>query len=81
MITVSPEGHKPKPHPRRGKKQDLPAAVPEIAQEPVHYCEDQRGRISRRAYAFYAERGYREGCALQDWLDAEREILSREQPA
>jgi hypothetical protein len=26
------------------------------------------------------ERGYRDGCALQDWLDAEREILSREQP-
>ncbi|MBI3806913.1 MAG: DUF2934 domain-containing protein [Nitrospirae bacterium] len=26
------------------------------------------------------ERGFRDGCALQDWLDAEREILSREQP-
>jgi hypothetical protein len=27
------------------------------------------------------DRGYRDGCALQDWLDAEREILSREQPS
>ena len=80
MITASPEGHKPKAHPRRGKKRDLPAAVPEIAREPVHSCEDLHDRISRRAYALHAERGYRDGCALQDWLDAEREIVSREQP-
>jgi Protein of unknown function (DUF2934) len=79
MIMASPEAHKPKPQPRRGKKQDLPAAVPEVAREPVHYCEDLHDRISRQAYAFYAERVYRDGCALQDWLDAEREILSREQ--
>jgi len=81
MITVSPEAHKPKAHPRRGKKQDLPVAAPEIAREPVHYCDELHDRISQRAYAFYAERGYRDGCALQDWLDAERETLSREQPA
>jgi hypothetical protein len=81
MITASPEAHKPKALPRRVKKQDLPAAVPEVAREPVHYCEDLQERISQRAYAFYAERGYRDGCALQDWLDAEQEILSREQPA
>ena len=81
MITESPEAHKPKPHPRRGKKQDLPAAEQESAAEPVRYGEDLHDRISRRAYVFYVERGYRDGCALQDWLDAEREILSREQPA
>jgi len=28
----------------------------------------------------YAERGYRTGCALEDWVDAEREILIREFP-
>lgn len=33
--------------------------------------------IASRAYALYEERGYRQGCDLQDWLDAEREILSR----
>ncbi len=37
-------------------------------------------RIAARAYALYQERGYRQGCDLQDWVDAEREILSR-QPA
>ena len=81
MSMASPEAHKPKSRPRRGKTQDLPPAAPEVAQEPVHYCEDQSERISQRAHAFYVDRGYRDGCALQDWLDAEREILSREQPA
>jgi len=33
-------------------------------------------RIATRAYALYRARGDRQGCALQDWLDAEREILS-----
>ncbi|WP_455245302.1 DUF2934 domain-containing protein [Petrachloros mirabilis] len=35
-------------------------------------------RIALRAYALYEERGYRHGWDLQDWLDAEREILSHE---
>ena len=81
MIMTSPEAHTPKSRPGRGKIQDLPPVAPEVAQELVHYCEDLPDRISQRAYALYVERGYRDGCALQDWLDAEREILSREQPA
>jgi len=36
--------------------------------------------IATRAYALYEARGHRNGCDLQDWLDAEQEILSR-QPA
>jgi hypothetical protein len=43
--------------------------------------EDLRARIANRAYVVYVERGYRHGCALEDWLDAEREILSRQLPA
>lgn len=33
-------------------------------------------RIAKRAYALYLERGCREGCDVQDWVDAEREILT-----
>ncbi|WP_455389585.1 DUF2934 domain-containing protein [Petrachloros mirabilis] len=33
--------------------------------------------MTARAYELYAQRGYRDGCALEDWLDAEREILGR----
>lgn len=81
MTMASPEAHKPKSRLRRGKTQDLPPAAPEVAREPVHYCEDLSNRISQRAHAIYVDRGYRDGCALQDWLDAEREILSLKQPS
>jgi hypothetical protein len=36
--------------------------------------------IAKRAYELYCERGYRHGYALDDWLDAEREILSQVPP-
>lgn len=39
-----------------------------------------QGTIATHAYALYEQRGYRQGCDLQDWLDAEREILSRNPP-
>jgi DUF2934 family protein len=41
---------------------------------------DLHALITARAYELYAERGYRTGCALEDWVDAEREILSHEFP-
>ena len=42
--------------------------------------DDLHARIATRAYKLYVERGIRDGCELEDWLDAEREILSREFP-
>ena len=30
------------------------------------------------AYELYVEKGCREGCTLEDWLDAEQDMLSRE---
>jgi hypothetical protein len=39
--------------------------------------EDLHGLIEKRAYELYAERNFRQGVALDDWLDAEQEILSR----
>jgi hypothetical protein len=40
--------------------------------------EDLHARISVRAHELFLQRGCREGCALEDWLDAEREILDRQ---
>ncbi len=37
--------------------------------------EDLHERIVLRAYELYAQRGWREDHALDDWLDAERETL------
>ena len=40
-----------------------------------------RRHIALRAYQLYEERGYVDGFDLQDWLQAEREILGQvEQP-
>jgi hypothetical protein len=40
--------------------------------------DDLHARIATRAYELYVQRGCREGCAVEDWLDAEREIVGRE---
>lgn len=42
--------------------------------------QDLQPLIAKRAYELYAEHGYRHGCALEDWLEAEREIVSRAAP-
>ena len=51
------------------------------SREPVSSYDDLHVLIAKRAYELYNERGYRHGYALDDWLDAEREILSRLPPA
>jgi len=57
------------------------AVLAEAVQEVAAESNGLRDRIAARAYALYEERGYRHGCDLQDWLDAEREILSHQQLA
>lgn len=47
---------------------------------PLSPCEDPQALIAKRAYELYSERGYRDGSALDDWLEAEREILGQVQP-
>jgi hypothetical protein len=42
---------------------------------------DIEERIRRRAYELYEQRGRRDGFALDDWLQAEAEVLgARRQP-
>jgi hypothetical protein len=59
------------------------SAVAVTEKEPVHCqpissCDDLQVRIAQRAFQLHAERGYREGRALDDWLEAEREMLGIE---
>lgn len=45
--------------------------------------EEVRARISSRAYEIYLSRGCEPGCEMEDWLQAENEILAsstEEQP-
>lgn len=75
----------PAKDPRKGKrvqtigKHESTALEKEPAHcQPVSPCDDLHVRIAQRAYELHAERGYREGRALDDWLEAEREILGLE---
>ena len=71
------------PRKRKGAQsiQNYEPAVSE--KEPVHCqpvspCDDLQVRIASRAYELHAERGCRQDYALDDWLEAEREILDLE---
>lgn len=54
--------------------------MPDETREQIHQRllndEVTRARISLRAYEIYEQRGCEPGCALEDWLQAENEMLS-----
>lgn len=61
------------------KKQRLTSSEKEPVQSQLGSpCDDLHARIANRAHELYVDHGYREGYALDDWLEAEREILGRE---
>ena len=63
----------------RGARRSQPAvAMGSVHGQPVSPCDDLQARIAKRAYEIHAERGYRQGYALEDWVEAEREILGSE---
>jgi hypothetical protein len=67
----------PRPAVAEAKKAGLIIAT----SPPATPSEDLNRLIAKRAYELYVERGYRHGYATEDWLDAEREVLSRMPPA
>jgi len=44
--------------------------------QPHEHSQDFHARISERAYALYEEHGREDGHALEDWLEAERQVLN-----
>ena len=60
-----------KSSPRGSRGAQLTAATQEDA--------DLQARIATRAYELYRQRGSQDGYALEDWLQAEREIRRAEQ--
>jgi hypothetical protein len=56
------------------------ASPAERDRPPSADSQDIHASITARAYALYKERGSRQGYDLQDWLDAEREILIQQLP-
>jgi hypothetical protein len=81
MLTPSPQDSKG----QKRQSSTRPQAKPSRAQRssptrPVSTSDVLKALIAKRAYERYAEQGYRHGCALEDWLEAEREIMSQAPP-
>jgi len=47
-------------------------------QDQTLLSDDLRARVAAQAYSFYEQRGYEDGYDLEDWLEAERRILTEE---
>jgi hypothetical protein len=59
-------------HSTSGQKQNTPAR---LIVKTIPISDDLHERIQKRAYDLHALHGHPEDSALEDWLDAEREIL------
>lgn len=75
MKSVSIRSRKPAP-----QQQSTGPAPQKPRPLPLSPCEDLHVLIAKRAHELHSERGYRHGSALDDWLEAEREILSQIPP-
>jgi len=45
------------------------------ADQAARDAEAVRGRIAKRAYELYEQRGRQEGQAVEDWLQAEQQLV------
>lgn len=75
--TTKPDRKAPAPQQQQKPKKPAAQKFHVLPQSP---CENLQILIATRAHELYSERGYRHGSALDDWLDAEREILSQIPP-
>lgn len=60
----------------KGKREDKGVGTQKHHLQQGALSDELQERIAKRAYALYLERGCREGCDLEDWVDAERDILT-----
>jgi hypothetical protein len=56
--------------PNNGPSAEMPQELQSSSSGDLHAL------IAKRAYERYGARGYQHGSALDDWLEAEREILN-----
>lgn len=50
----------------------------EKKQDQTRRSGDLRALVAAQAYSFYERRGYQNGYDLEDWLEAERKILTEQ---
>jgi hypothetical protein len=65
----------------KARRTTRPRGVAEDSNTPlVSVCDDLQVRIAARAHELYVKRGCGDGYALDDWVQAEREVLSQVPP-
>lgn len=69
-----------KAQPKANRTTQLPGTAKVSSKPSVSVCDDLQARIASRAHELYVERGYGDGYALDDWIRAEREVLSQIPP-
>ena len=62
---------------RKTRARAISAPPAEAAQPPAHRPDAQRTMIAEVAYYRAERRGFAPGGELQDWLEAEAEVLAR----
>lgn len=65
---------KTQPKGKATRRRDLPETS---SQPSLSVCDDLQVRIATRAHELYMNRGCGDGYDLDDWVQAEREILSQ----
>ncbi len=80
MKSVSIRSTKPDRKAQAPQQQPTGTPVQKPHALPLSPCDDLHVLIAKRAYELYGERGYRDGSAFDDWLEAEREVLSQIPP-
>jgi hypothetical protein len=80
MSTVKIRSKKPDRKPPAPQQPPTEPPAQKLHALPLSPCEDLHLLIAKRAYELHGERGYGHGSALDDWLEAEREILSQIPP-
>ncbi len=60
----------------KGKRDEKAVTTQEDNSQAGALSDELQEQIAKRAYELYLERGCREGCDVEDWVDAEREILT-----
>ena len=64
-------------HARKLSTPDSPSANGDDEARQIWSPQDLHTRIAQRAFILYVQRNFEEGHALDDWLQAEQEILGQ----
>lgn len=60
----------------KGKRDEKAVTTQKDNPQEGALSDELQERIAKRAHKHYLERGCREGYDVEDWVDAEREILT-----